>query len=96
MRTDHVKLGEDGRIVIPAATRHELGFNPGETLILESDGDSLLIRRHQNVLREIQDYFQQFATPGVSEVDVLIAERRAEFARENAKESSADSLRRRS
>lgn len=75
---EHVQLAPDGRIVIPAAARKELGLKSGDTLVLESDGTSLLIRTAEAVLEETQAYFRQFLTPGVSEVDELIAERRAE------------------
>lgn len=90
MHTEHVKLGADGRIVIPAAVRHELGLQPGDFLVLESDGDSLLVRRFDAIIRETQEYFRQFPATG-SEVDALIAERRAEAAREQAEER-ADGL----
>jgi AbrB family looped-hinge helix DNA binding protein len=81
---EHVKLNDDGRIVIPAAARRELGLKSGDTLILESDGTSLLIRTAEAVLEETQTYFRQFVTPGESVVDELIAERRAEAAHEEA------------
>ena len=84
MLIEHVRLGEDGRIVIPAAARRELGLTPGQTLVVESDGDRLLIRSGDAVLRETQDYFRRFATPGVSAADELIADRREEAAREVA------------
>ena len=45
---------------------------------------TLLVRSYDEVLRETQDYFRQFTTPGASEVDALIADRRDEFAREPA------------
>ncbi len=82
MHIEHVKLGEDGRLVIPAALRKEIGIRAGDTVVVESDGDSLLLRSYDQVLRETQDYFRQFARPGVSVVDELIADRRAEAARE--------------
>ena len=82
MLTERVTLAPDGRIVIPAAARKELGFHSGQTLLLESDGTSLLVRSSDEVLRETQDYFLQFTTPGVSEVDALIAERRDEARRD--------------
>jgi len=85
MRTEHVKLGEDGRIVIPASTRQEMGLSPGDTLVLESDGVCLQIRTYQQVIREVQSYFKQFAKPGVSVVDELMAERRRDFELEEAK-----------
>ena len=84
MHIEHVKLGDDGRIVIPAAARRDLGLSPGQTLVIESDGDSLLVRTADTALRETQDYFQQFLPPGISLVDELIADRRAEAAAEYA------------
>lgn len=83
MHTEHVKMNDDGRIVIPAAARRELGLKPGDTLVVECDGDSLLVRGYDAVVRETQDYFRQFADGG-NAVDELIADRRAEAAREEA------------
>src|SRR4051812_31227565 len=80
----HTKLGEDGRVVIPAPVRKELGLRPGDTVVVESDGHSLLLTSYDQVLKETQDYFRQFAS-GTSIVDELIADRRAEAAREDAK-----------
>lgn len=77
MKIEHVRLGDDGRIVIPATTRRELELKPGDMLTVESDGDSLPVRSYDAVLRETQDYFRQFAAGG-SAVDELIADRRAE------------------
>ena len=84
MHTEHAKLGPDGRIVIPATVRHELGFRPGEVLVLESDGDSLLVRSFETVIRETQSAFAPFRIEGRSAVDELIADRRAEAARDEA------------
>ncbi|MCE9565975.1 MAG: AbrB/MazE/SpoVT family DNA-binding domain-containing protein [Planctomycetes bacterium] len=43
MHIEHAKLGEDGRLTIPPALRQELGLHPGDTIVIESDGDSLLL-----------------------------------------------------
>ncbi len=83
---EHVRLGLDGRIVIPAALRKSVGLRPGDTIVIESDGDSLLVRSFEVVIRETQYYFRQFPSCDGSEVDALIAERRAEAARELAEE----------
>lgn len=83
-------LGDDGRFVIPAAERRRLGLKAGDTLIGESDGTSIRVRNQQAVLRETQEYFRQFAKPGISVVDELLEERRAEAAREEAE--TTDSL----
>ena len=79
----HTTLGGDGRVVIPAPVRKELGLHPGDNLVVESDGQSLLLRSADQVLRETQDYFRQFVAPGTSPVDELIADRRADAVREN-------------
>jgi AbrB family looped-hinge helix DNA binding protein len=84
LTTCHLKLGVDGRLIIPASARRELGLEPGDSVVLESDGTSLLIRSAESVLEETQNYFSQFAIPGVSIVDELIGERRQEVSRESA------------
>jgi AbrB family looped-hinge helix DNA binding protein len=82
MLTEHVKVGPDGRIVLPAPFRHSHGIKSGDTVVVESDGDSLLVRTHEALLRETQLYFAQFPSDGESIVDALIADRRAEARRE--------------
>lgn len=84
MQVEHVKLGDDGRLVIPATIRKEVGLKPGDTVVIESDGDSLLLRSYEQVLREVQEAFAPCRVPGVSAADELIAERRAEAAAEEA------------
>lgn len=79
----HTHLGEDGRVVIPARVRRELKLKPGDTLVAESDGQSLLLRSYDQVLQETQEYFRQFVPPVTSVVDELIAERRDEAAHED-------------
>jgi AbrB family looped-hinge helix DNA binding protein len=86
----HTHLGEDGRVVIPARVRRDLNLKPGDTLVAESDGQSLLMRSYDQVLQETQEFFRQFLVPGTSVVDELFAERREEAAREDAE--AADRL----
>ena len=38
------RLGGDGQVVIPAGVCEELGLRPGDALVVESDGQSLLVR----------------------------------------------------
>lgn len=45
MRRERVTLDRDGRVSVPEAFRAELGLRPGDTLVVECDGDSLLVRR---------------------------------------------------
>lgn len=78
----HTKLGDDGRIVIPAACRKHHGFQPGDTLVIDDTEDGLRLRSMSEVIKDIQAQFAPYRIPGVSVVDELIAERRAEAASE--------------
>lgn len=82
----HAKLIKGGKIVIPAELRRELGFNEGDTLVIERDGDTLTIKTYAQVVREVQSEFRRLVGPhGGSLVDELIADRRAEAASEDRK-----------
>lgn len=45
MRREQVTLDRDGRVSVPESFRTELGLQPGDPLVVECDGDSLLVRR---------------------------------------------------
>jgi AbrB family looped-hinge helix DNA binding protein len=83
-QTFHARLTHDGRVVIPAPLRHRLGLKPGDPIVIDADEDSVRLRSYAQVVKDVQDYFRQFAPPGVSIVNELLAERRAEAAREEA------------
>ncbi len=78
-----VRIDDSGRIVIPANSRLRRNTQSGEQLVAveESDG-SLRLRKVEDVVREVQEYFRARIPAGRSLVDELIAERRAEAARE--------------
>ena len=82
--TFRAKIGDDGRVVIPATFRKQPGFHPGDTVVIEQDGDAVKISSYAQVLKEVQEHFRQYVKPGQSVVDELIAERRAEAAQEEA------------
>jgi bifunctional DNA-binding transcriptional regulator/antitoxin component of YhaV-PrlF toxin-antitoxin module len=84
MRRERVTLDRDGRVLLPVAFCAELGLQPGDALVVECDGDSLLVRSPDAALQETQHYFRQFVPAGVSVVDELIADRRAEAERDEA------------
>lgn len=82
--TYHAKLIKGGKIVIPAELRREFGFKDGDTLVLERDGGGLVIKTRAQVIREIQaEVKKQIGPYQGSIVEELIAERRAEAAKEN-------------
>jgi AbrB family looped-hinge helix DNA binding protein len=75
-------LSANGRIVIPAAIREEMGFVPGETLLMDVEDGFLRIESYPARIRRIQQEFAPYAKPGVLASDELIAERRDEARRE--------------
>jgi bifunctional DNA-binding transcriptional regulator/antitoxin component of YhaV-PrlF toxin-antitoxin module len=78
-----VKLGPDGRLLIPIELRRTLGVKPGEPLVARVDEAKLVIERREDALRRVQARFA--AIP--ADVDLateLIDERRAEAERDRA------------
>jgi AbrB family looped-hinge helix DNA binding protein len=78
---NEVRVGAQGRVVIPAAIRKALKLRSGDRLIARKVGESLVLERRETVEKRLLARFRHI--PGeVSLVDELIAERRGEAARE--------------
>lgn len=82
MERHAVKVGPGGRIVIPAQLREKLGVKPGDTVWLEEDNEQVRISSVRQTIRKAQELVRQYVPEGVSLVDDLLAERRAEAERE--------------
>ncbi|WP_029117848.1 AbrB/MazE/SpoVT family DNA-binding domain-containing protein [Mycobacterium sp. URHB0044] len=71
-----ITLGRQGRLVIPAEIRAQLGLSPGDRVHLYLDGQRLVMERPQDAVSELRRL-----GAGVSKnrslVDELLAERRA-------------------
>jgi AbrB family looped-hinge helix DNA binding protein len=77
------KINQNGRIVIPAAIRQEMGLKAGESLLMEFEDGVLRIESHRARIRRIQEEFKKIIPPGgMLMSDELIAERREEARRE--------------
>lgn len=50
----HAKLIKGGKIVIPAALRRELGFEEGDSLVVELDGDRIVVKSQNSMLKDIR------------------------------------------
>ena len=77
-----LRIGDGGRIVIPAEMRAAMLVKPGDTVTAEVVDGEFRIVSPKVALRKVQAFAQKFKKPGVSVVDELIAERHAESARE--------------
>ncbi len=71
-------LSPNGRIVLPAAIRRQLGFAPGDMLLMEVEDGVLRVESFDARLARIQDELVQLVGPERMLSDELIAERRAE------------------
>ena len=76
------KLGANGRIVIPAAIREQLGIKPGDTVLMDAEDGMLRIESFPARIRRIQRELAPYRKPGVLASEELIAERREEARRE--------------
>jgi AbrB family looped-hinge helix DNA binding protein len=73
-----VKIGDRGRLVLPAPVRDSLGLEDGSQLLLYLDesGESVRLERARDVARSSRGMFADDS--GRSLVDELLDERRAE------------------
>jgi len=76
------RLDSQGRLLIPAELREQLGMKPGETVFLRVNDELLEVWTPEAGWRMAQALAAQYKTPGHSVVDELIADRRADAARE--------------
>lgn len=76
-----VRVGDRGRVVLPAAVREALQLEPGTRLLARAEADgSLRLRPYRAVAEQSRGLLADL--PGDSLVDDLIAERRREAALE--------------
>ena len=80
MESTRVKLGEGGRVVIPAAYRKRLGVRPGDDMVLRLHDGELRLTTVREGIRRAQQIVRRHVPAGRSLADELIAERRAEAA----------------
>ena len=77
-----VRLAEGGRIVVPAAMRRAMNIQQGDALVLELAGDELRVRSSKAALERIRARLKELPKGEMLASDELIADRRAEAARE--------------
>lgn len=74
---------DDGRVSLPEVMRSALGMKDGDPVILRLEEDSIRIVSLPVAVKRAQAIVRRFVPEGVSLVDELIAERRAEAKRED-------------
>ena len=82
-----VSLGRQGRLVIPAALRRELGFEEGDALVARQELGRLVLGKPAQIKQRLKKRLKQRFSEVPAErklVDELIAERREESRRDAA------------
>ncbi len=81
MQHVRVKVGEGGRIVIPAEHRHALGPRIGDEVMVRLEDGELRLSTWRQAVKRAREIARRHVPQGVVLSDELIAERRAEAAR---------------
>jgi AbrB family looped-hinge helix DNA binding protein len=76
-----VKLGKQGRLVVPAPLRQDLGLEVGDELVARAEEGRLIFEPRAAVIKRLRERSKDVK---VSLADELLAERREEAAREAA------------
>ena len=83
MARHRLKISENGRVSIPAAFRRELGVKPGDELIARVEDGELRLTSPKLALERARRILDRYIKKGDEDLaDSLIADRRAEAARE--------------
>ncbi len=82
MQQVRAKVAAGGRIVIPVEYRKALGLRIGDEVILRLQDDEVRIFTRRRAIRRLQEQVRQWIPEDRCLSDELIAERRAEAARE--------------
>ena len=83
MSTVRVKVGTNGRLVIPAELRKETGITDGKVVIMENVNGELRVRPMEKVIKSAQERLRPHLVGKKSMAEDLIADRRSEATREN-------------
>lgn len=78
-------MSANGRVLIPAALREQLGFKPNSRIFVEVNEGSLVLTSTSQRYAKMRAYFDSVLppTPRRDTVDEFIAERRLEAQRED-------------
>jgi AbrB family looped-hinge helix DNA binding protein len=80
--TVQVRLGPQGRLVVPVELRRQLGLEEGTELAIRSDGRRLILEPRSEVLRRLRRRFAD-VPDDVNLADELAVDRREEARRES-------------
>lgn len=83
-----LKLGPDGRVLIPADWRQAMELKENDTLVAHLENGELKLHGARVGLRKAQAILRRYVPEGVSLADELIEDRRREAAAESGEEGA--------
>lgn len=78
MKQQVVKMGEGGRLVIPADFRKQLGIQVGDELALHMEDGRIVVMTRRQAVQYVQEQMSSYAVPDRLLSEELLAERREE------------------
>lgn len=78
MKQYPIKLGEGGRVVIPADVRKELGIDVGDELMLHMEEGKLVLLTRKQAIQYVQEQLAKYEIGDRLLSQELIEERRGE------------------
>ena len=82
MTAVRVKMGTNGRLVVPAVLRKELGLTDGMSVLLESVDGELRVQPMESVVQRAQERLRTLLDGKMSPSNELMTGRQAEAGRE--------------
>lgn len=81
-KTAIARINENGRIVIPADIRKEMGLNQGDAVVMTLENGILKIESHQVRVRQVQESLSKLIPPSRQLSDELAQSREREVRQE--------------
>jgi AbrB family looped-hinge helix DNA binding protein len=82
MQVMQTRMGQNGRVVIPAEMRAALGLNAGDDVLMELQAGEIRLVALRDSVRQAKALFRQAIPDNRSVVADFIADRKAEAGRE--------------
>lgn len=82
MKTYEVPMQENGRVILPSELRRTLGLKKGDRVLIETDGENVVLTTVRARRRRAQALVAMHIKPNDGVVDEYLAEKRGEAERE--------------
>lgn len=82
MQPDHVAMSANGRIIIPANIRSQIGMRQGGSFVVHVENGEVRLEPIAHAIARVQSLLDEYIPSDVSLADELSADRRAESERE--------------